>query len=151
MPRFDDDGPPYVRRLVAYSAPSGTTLLPPVPYTAFQVKPETRRSRNRRPAVPPEHRSWLSLSEVAELLGVSTKTVQRSGIPRTKFCRRPRFNREVVERYMIERQEVPIRPELATPASPTKPILSQPKQLNRKSDKGKRAAELLKLLEEKGG
>lgn len=106
------------------------------------------------PAFLPEDKPWLSIGEVAQLLGVSKKTVQRLPIPRTRLGRLPRFSRQVVEKFMAGRQEVPVQVDLAALAVAGHPNLSQPippRRSARKLDRGLRAAHLLKLMEGKGG
>lgn len=101
---------------------------------------------------PPESKgefskTWLSLSEVAEYLGISRKTIQRLPLPRTALGRLPRFSRQAIGSYLTERQQTPA----TTP--PVKLWVSTPRLSNigrglrpRGLAKADRANHLLKLL-----
>lgn len=98
-------------------------------------------------------KTWLSLREVAELLGVSKTTIHRLPIPRTHVGRLPRFNRQVVEAFMGERQKVPLHVEVIAPPV-IRPTLVRPRPSGRKRnklDKISLGGHLLKLMLDEGG
>lgn len=91
----------------------------------------------------------MSLAEAAAYLGVSKKTVQRSGIPRTNIGRLPRFSREAIDAYLVERQVTPATSMQLAPPPPISVRLQPAKgrrSEHRSGDKSERAARLLKLL-----
>ena len=60
---------------------------------------------------------WMSRHEVAEYLGVSVRTIDRSDLPRSFIGRTPRFNREAVDRYLLENTITPKAIKITLPKS----------------------------------